>query len=269
MSVRSPRAWLQVDGHGLIDAVHIEVSISRTGIPGSYRAVMSLDHPSNPGEKFWSSASPIKAAVIASNGDGSSGLKALIRGDVTIVEVDWNVRSVVVQGNDAIGNMLDTRSDQLYPNMTASNIVSQIAGGHSLRLNVDATEQKAGTSYDGGDYAFLSDYENQWDVIQSLARSEGKIAFVNGDDFHFVDPGSAPGGAIQVVYEPPTIGGPPSLNGMTLRTWRNVPMANIAVKTTSYHPYDKQPYVGEYGTPPSGTLDDGSSNFGAPPSGNL
>lgn len=245
MPVRSPRAWLQL-GTGRVNLLHAEVVLARYGMPSTFMVDMAVDDATNPGGMFWSQETPIPASVIGNNGDGTSGDKVMLVGNIDVVEVDWDTRKVTVHGSDMIGTMLDTRTDQHFPNMTPSQVVEQIAGKYGFNLHVDqSASDKAGTSYDGQDWSFNTDYENEWDAIQSLAQHEGKAAYLVGNDFYFTDPGNSSGDVYPIHYTPPEPGAPPSLNAMSLKTWRNLQMENFSAKVATFHPFEKKPFVGE------------------------
>lgn len=258
MTIRQPRAWLQV-ASGLVNIMHAEVVLSRMSMGSTFVVRMALDDASNPGLAFWSQETPLPASVVATNDLNSGQNKVLLQGQIDIVDVQLEQRIVLVQGSDLMSTFADTRSDQQFPNMTKSQVISTIVAKHGFVPHIDGTSDMAGKSYDGQDWAHITDNENELDVIQQIANSEGKIAFMVGQDFYFTDPGNVQGSTFPIVYTPPGQAQPPSMYGSTLRLLRNVQLGSVTSKAASFPSYDKQPYVGEAG---ENGADAGASNQG-------
>lgn len=252
MTVRQPRAWLQVNGAN-VNILSCEVVKSRLAMASSFYAVMALDDPSNPGPQFWADAAPIPASIVATNGDGQSGTETLLMGTVDKVRIDWNKRTVIAEGSDKSYLFMDTRADQNFTNKTTSQVVSEFAAQHGFNLYVDGTTDMAGTTFDGQEYAHNADYENQWDVIQDMATRDGKVAFVVDNDFYYTDYGNIVGDTYQINYVPPTKQSYAEGNFVKLDTWRNVNLADINSTSATWNRSDKQAYVGTSGDNSDGT----------------
>jgi hypothetical protein len=239
--VRQPRAWL--NGITLMSCV---VYLTRHQSASEFTATMALDDASNPGAAYWSNTAPIPATITATNGDGS-GQGTLIIGAVDKVNIDFVHRIVEVHGLDRTSELLNTRSDQKWTDMSPSDIVSQIAGKHGLTPHVDSTSDKAGKTFDFQQYAFNSDIENDWDVLVSLAEREGKVVYIFGNDLYFTTPGSTMGGTYTAHYTPPSKSTFGTGNFMELKCIRDVQIGEgFDAKVTSWHTNKKVPFVGDH-----------------------
>lgn len=236
------------------------MQLTRHQAASTFNATMALDDPSNPGAAFWGSAAPIPATIAATNdASGSttgnvSGLVQLIIGQIDQVSVDFHDRKVYVHGLDRTAEMIQTRSDQKWPSATPTSIVEDIAGRHGLNPIVDSTSDQAGKTYDSQEYAHLSDYENEWDVLTSLAEREGKVVYVSGNDLHFTKPGNTTGSSYDVTYEPPVLNTSPvsghtNASGagfVTLKCARDVEISGGAdAKAVTTFPGQKTSYSGQ------------------------
>src|SRR5260221_14725977 len=115
--VRAPRAWLDAGTGRNILLKHCVVHQTRFQDASQFTAVMALDDDSNPGVMFWSGETSIPAIIYGTNGDGDS--VPLMYGYIKQVDVDFEERIVTVLGYDRTTEMLSTRSEQKFPNMTS------------------------------------------------------------------------------------------------------------------------------------------------------
>ena len=77
-------------------------------------------------------------------------LSQLIYGKADAISVNVTERGNVVElnGRDLTAGMIDTKTVQKYPNLTSSQIATQIAAAHGLTTNITATTTKVGTYYE-------------------------------------------------------------------------------------------------------------------------
>jgi hypothetical protein len=211
--------------------------------------------------QFWSDAALVEASIVADGGEnvspfasrtsgrrGVNNTVVLIEGVITSIAIDFRTRSVGVHGSDQTRKMIAARSDESWPNQTASQIIAQIAARHGLTPHIDApaSEVKAGKTFDFQEFTFNSDLHNDWDTVVALAEHEGHIAFVIAHDLYVTNPGNTSGDSFDVVYSPPTPEGHASGNFVELRCRLDCELqAGASATVASLQTSKKAPVVGE------------------------
>lgn len=240
-SVRKPRAWF--NGYEILSC---QVVLSRYAQPGMFVATMAVDAPDNPGAAYWASYTG-SGTVTGDNGDGS-GTTTLITGKVDSVLIEFETRKVTVSGRDKVGELIDTRSDVDYQDQTSEQIVSEIAGLHGLGFKSDGggVAGMAGKTFNEQNHNFITDFQNDWDAIQQLAKQDGKHAYVIKDILYYESRQSSAGGVLAISYTPPTPQSYASGNFMRLHCFRDSNSSEgIQGTVGSYHSNEKQPNTGE------------------------
>ncbi|WP_429499374.1 hypothetical protein ACQUFY_20775 [Robbsia andropogonis] len=114
----------------------------------------------------------------------ASDLQSLIYGQVDDIDYDPESGVVEVRGRDLTRVFIDTKTTEKWPNLTASQIATQLAKKHSLTPVVTATTTKAGKFYQI-DYVNLTDERTEWDILCYLAQSENFRVYVKGQSLYF------------------------------------------------------------------------------------
>jgi phage protein D len=244
-TVRRPRAWLVIGNGTPINLLECEVHLVRLGQASTFSVSMALDDPTAPDESIWATQSgKLPASILATNddaGESASTAVELISGAVDKAEVDYRQRTVHVSGRDLVGSMIDTRNDQKYPNTPTAEVVSQIAGKHGLQFFTDGGTNMAGTTYDGQDYAYNTDEQNDWDTVHQCAHQDGKVCFVNGNTLYYVSPGSVVGSSYLINYAAPTAESYETGNAIDLKVTNDLGLGVANAGVASWSQYTKQP----------------------------
>lgn len=188
---------------------------------------------------FLTSQDGIDAGAIISIGGET---KTLLSGSVDEITFDWINLSASVSGRDKSSELTQTRRSQKYSNMTAADIVKDIAKEHGLEAQIDGESGAKDVSkkYDN-DTTHLVLNRTDFETISQLAEQEGVSWYVEGNTLHF---GAANKDVrtYTVNYSPPTKGYIRS-NAAGLTTARNF-VAGRTVKATvkSWHHKDKALY---------------------------
>jgi phage protein D len=235
-TVRAPRGWFLVNGTR-VEALDLEVVNNGFFLADTFqgRARMAAD------EAFslaaWASEDVIEIELIATDGITTT---TLLAGLVDDVELDADRRLVIFSGRDFTGDLIETKTTEKWPNKTASEIASEIAGRHNLTPVVTATSTTAGTYY-SREHAVLTDDTTEWNLLTYLAEQEGFSVYVAGRELHFekpADPAQAP--RWQLNYEPGLV---TEANASSLRMRRNLTVAKeVVVKVVSWNAKQKRAF---------------------------
>jgi hypothetical protein len=241
-TVRAPRAWLVALG-GKIPVISCEVERGSLQSNHKFEAVMALDDKTTPDPDVWASTAPIAASIVGNNGDGTSGDVTLIAGSVEKVVIDFGSRIVTVYGSDITSDFVSKPSDQKFTNQTTAQVVSQIAASHGCDINIGSLAKMAGHTFDGQEYAFNSNAESDWDVIQSCAQQDGVTAFIDNNTLYY---GTQGDGNFHLVYTPPTAETYETGNFIKLCIERDIQIAaGVNVTGATWNTRDKKFYVAQ------------------------
>jgi len=171
-------------------------------------------------------------------------LKSLIYGLVDDVTYDPVQAVVELSGRDFTSVLVDTKTTDKWPNLTASQIAEQIAKAHDLTPVVTATTAKVGTYYEI-DHARLSTQRSEWDVLTYLANEEGYMVYVRGRELHF-EPRPSPDAEPYVLtwQAPTTERGHAIFDGKSVMFSRNLTLAkDVTVYVRSWNAKNNQGFT--------------------------
>ena len=98
---------------------------------------------------------------------------------------DENGESVTITGRNVVGKMIDTKINDKFPNLTASQIASMYAGKYELYTSITPTRTLAGTYYNNTSAVISSSDMSEWDMLLYLAKQEDYICRVKGNTLYF------------------------------------------------------------------------------------
>lgn len=111
-------------------------------------------------------------------------LTSLLIGQVDDVDVDPTTGELMISGRDLTGKLIDTKTSNMWPSQTASEIVTRLATEAGLTPKVTKTTTPVG-NYTNGFYSALGREVPLWDLITSMAQREGFDAYVTGTTLYF------------------------------------------------------------------------------------
>jgi phage protein D len=139
-------------------------------------------------------------------------LQSFIYGQADDIDYDPVNNTIVVTGRDLTRVFIDTKTTQKWPNLTASQIATQLAVAHGLTPVVTATTTKAGKFYEI-DHVNLTDDRSEWDILNYLADVEGFRVWVRGQSLYFAPaPDPTTTTPYQIVWTPGYKGGTEKAN---------------------------------------------------------
>ncbi len=186
---------------------------------------------------YWSGWAPSRLEVrIGIEGDWNS----LFLGVVDLVAFDLTEGLVEIEARDLTALLIDCVVEQSFPNLTASDIVQQLAGQVGLVPVVTLTTGLVGR-YWRSDFAKLAlgNYgraRSAWDILVFLAAEEVFDVYVSSDQLYFTpasSSASAGGVAVQNIVD--------ASQCISLRLERSLRLAgNIEVGVRSWNSRTKQ-----------------------------
>lgn len=116
---------------------------------------------------------------------GEDGLVSWMYGQVDDLSYDPVECVISLQGRDLTRVFIDAKTTQKWPNLSASQIATQLALSHGLdTTHIVKTTEKAGRFYDG-DHINLADERSEWDLLNYLASQIDFVVFVRGKSLYF------------------------------------------------------------------------------------
>jgi hypothetical protein len=222
---RGPRCRLTIAGNKVFPTeVSVHQSIHQSA--DTFYAELPLLPDIGLDEVFWADTAPIPISIDGTNDAASAAYTNLLVGAIDVPEVLLHQRVVKIKGRDNTAALAETKTTQLFTGQTDSEIIQGLAAQVGMTVKFNSTPAKAGLDLDVDYFQELSDQDSVWNVIVSLARKAGCIAFVKGMTV-FVQPIDAapPNGNFTITYRRPVPGSPAQSNVPMLTCLRNLQLA--------------------------------------------
>lgn len=240
--VTAPRALVMINDEAIPGWVEWTVDNNTFYQADTFRVVFATDGvPTSRGPAWFSAQSGMKVEIRAGfPADpvhyGASELDSLIYGAVDDLTWDPVHGTVELSGRDLTAELIDTKTTEKWPNLTASQIVERIAKGHGLTPVVTKTTQKSGKYYEI-DHVRLTDQRSEWDLLTWLAHEEQFIVYVKGKELHFEPKPTTANDPYVLTWQPPTDDRAyPIFNGKGLTLSRNLTLAkDVIVEVRSWN----------------------------------
>ena len=117
------------------------------------------------------------------------GWNSLFLGVVDLIEFDLTGGTVEIEGRDLTALLIDYLVEESYPNLTASDIASQLAANVGLAAQVTSTTVLVGRYWNSEwSRAALGNYgkaRSGWDLLIWLAAEEEYDVYVSGTKLYF------------------------------------------------------------------------------------
>lgn len=205
--VRFPRARIVLAG---VDAIPLSFEVEANSFSDADTAQVDLAVSALPAalsiDKLQAQTSltiEVFAGLVADPDNyDDKALDSIFYGHVDRLQLSLTERAVTLECRDLTGQMIDTKTDLKYQNMTASAIAAQIAAKYGLTPVITATTRKAGT-YTQIDHARLQTQRTEWDLLTWLAHEEDFLCFVNGRELRFQPRPDESQTPYEVTYTPP------------------------------------------------------------------
>lgn len=241
-SVRQPRTVIKVAGVEMRAGFSWEVDSNTFYEADTFRCVVVVSRlPEGYGVDWWYGQDQLDIEIFAGfpadpNNYTAGDLESIFYGRVE--DDEWSpARGVIeISGRDLTAELIDTKTSEAYPNLTASQIATKLAQAHGLTPVVTATNTKAGRYYQI-DTVRQQDERTEWDLLTWLAKEEGFIVYVKGRELHFEPAPDDQAQAYRFVYTPAGPGQLPQFDGTDFKLRQNRALArDIKVTVKSWNP---------------------------------
>lgn len=200
-ALRAPRLRLLANDKVIAGALEAEVISNNYYAADRFSAAIALGSEPSLAAAFWASETNILLDVQLSV-DGGDSFTSLVQGAVDTIRVDPTLGLVHLDGRDLTASLIETRTQEAFPNRTASEIASVLAARHNLTAHVTSTTTPVGRYYDGEhDSITLNEFSRvttEWDLLVLLARHEGFDVFIQGQNLYFQPATGGTGQAISL-----------------------------------------------------------------------
>jgi hypothetical protein len=191
-------------------------------------------------------------------------LQSQIYGRVDDVEFDPVEGMLTLTGRDLTAVFIDARMTGQWQNQKSSDIATLLAKSHRLTPVVTATKTNVGTFYKHDQVRLQAD-QSEWDLLALLAREEGFVCYVAGQELHFEPDTRETTEPYGIHWEAPSAANAsPNANVQELSFSRSLTVAKgVVVTVRSPSLKTKTAVVQSYPSHPKGIQAGKSSPFGA------
>ncbi|MGI4797099.1 MAG: hypothetical protein ACRYG8_24210, partial [Janthinobacterium lividum] len=179
--------WFQADTFSLTAALH--------AVPSG-------------GPVYWGSNDRINMLVEILF-DAGGGPVSQIIGQVDHITLDLQGGLVTLEGRDLSARLIEAKTQETFPNQTASEVAQKLADRHMLKTDIDPTttlvERFYAQDHTKTTGAQFSRTTTEWDLLADLARHEGFGLWVSGTTLHFKQPASSTAKPYAINWTPTVV----------------------------------------------------------------
>lgn len=191
--------------------------------------------------KWWDAEPPLMVEVEISRDGASWPGKPLFVGEVDHVTAHPQGDVVELEGRDLSARFIEAKTQEGFPNKTASEVAKLLADRHHMDADITPTRGLIGRYYSQDhtkvSLGQFSKVTTEWDLLTFLAQNEGFDVYMQGATLAFkprVDPASEP---FVVQFSPPSAAAAvPRLNAVSMAMERSLTLAkDVQVTVRSWH----------------------------------
>lgn len=189
---RQPRAIVKIEGEEVVCA-EFEVDSNSFYQANTFRLTLPLSaQPPARSWSFWSETDAAKVEIFAGfppdpENFTTDDLDLILVGETDEVDVKPVSDEVCLTGRDYTSRFIEETTTEKFQNLTASELVKQLAERRGLKADVTDTSRKLGT-FLSQDNILLTTERTEWDLLTYAAQEEGYLLYVEGETVHFHPP---------------------------------------------------------------------------------
>lgn len=248
-SMRSPRHLVYANGQLVAGMVRLTVDNNAHYMADTFTMTLAANGQApGMGADWWTAQTTVLLEIyvgfpVDPLHYGKNELQHLLTAQVDKIEYNPVGGAILLSGRDLTARFIDTKTTEKFQNLTASQIVTQLAARHGLQAMVTPTSDKVGTYYQI-DHARMQAGRTEWDLLTFLAQEEHFNLWVEGQTLHFAPPPDASSAAYVLNWTKDPAGGPPRANFEQIHFERALTIANdVIVHVRSWHGKAKQAYT--------------------------
>lgn len=249
-AARQPRGLVKINGEAMPGWVEWEIDNNTFYQADTFRVTFALSMlPPQRGALWWSQQAAILVEIFAGfpadpERYSDADLQSVFYGKVDDITFDPVAATIEIAGRDLTAEFIDGKTTERWPNLTSSQIATQLAQRHNLTPVVTVTKTKAGTFYEI-DHVRLTDKRSEWDLLTWLAHEEQFVVYVKGQELHFEPKPDATKEPYMLQWQPANDErGHPVFNGMRIAFSRNLTLAkDVIVQVRSWNAKNKKGFI--------------------------
>ncbi len=179
----------------------------------TFSADLALNADPAFGAAFWGDdarATP-DSMIVDIQVDVGGGPVSLFVGQVDHIEIGLESGVVSLTGRDLAARLMETKTQETFPNHTSSQIAQMLADKHKLTADIDPTttfvERFYSQDHTKITAAQFSRTTTEWDLLCDLARHEGFDVWVSGTTLHFKQPAAPTASPYTIAWTPTQVAG--------------------------------------------------------------
>jgi phage protein D len=162
-------------------------------------------------------------------------------------------RTVMLRGQDKTAKLIEAKVSEKWLNKTDRDIITDLAARQGLTVEFGADAEKSGLEF-SEDRNEIASLDSAWNIIVSLAKKAGCIAFIKGDVL-YVQPIDAESGAVYAIdYQRLAEGAIVQSNAIGITLSRDLSLSKeVTVKVESWRHKQGEAITSEVKSKPKST----------------
>lgn len=248
---RAPRARVTVNGTHFTP-LQCSVRVSKHQSADTFFCEVALDEVPGFDEKFWSDAAPLAVAVSGTNDIATETYRDLLTGQIERVQVILQKRTAMLRGQDKTALLIEAKSSEKWLNKSDKDIITELAERAGLSVQFNADTDKSGLEF-SDDRNEIASLDSAWNIIVTLAKKAGSIAFVKGDTLYVQPIDADNGDPYTIDYQKLTEGVVARSNAAMITLNRDLNLAKeVSVKVESWRHKAGEAVTSELTSKPKG-----------------
>lgn len=239
-TVRQPRGLVKVNGQPCSGWLELSFDINEFSQPDTFSVTFAISGlPESMDLLWWGVQTEIEVELFVGfpldpDSYTDADLDSMLLGVVDDISGVLPDRRLTVTGRDFTARLMDSKTSEKYPNLTASAVATKMAEKYGLTPVVTATTEKIGRYYEI-DHVDLQIEQTEWDVLTWLARQEQFSVFIRGRELHFQPYATEDQTPFIVQYAPQTDAEPQSATVQNITFGRTLTVAkDVEVTVTTW-----------------------------------
>lgn len=244
-TVRQPRGLVKINGQPCGGWLQLSFEINEFSQPDTFSVTFAISGlPDNMDLLWWGVQTEIEVELFVGfpldpDSYTDADLDTMLLGVVDDISGELPSRVLTVTGRDFTSKLMDSKTSEKYPNLTASAVAIKMAEKYGLKPVVTATSEKIGRYYET-DHVDLQIEQTEWDVLTWLARQEQFSVFIRGRELHFQPQATADQAPYIIQYAPQTDDEPQSGTVQHVTFGRTLTVAkDVSVTVRSWNSKNK------------------------------
>ena len=197
--LRSPGLQILVNGSPIAGALSAKVAVTAWHAAARFRVMFALSAV----DSAWLNAQDALEIEVLAGLEGNWA--SLVLGMADSIRINPSRGEIEIEGRVLTATLLEARTQEAFPNHTASEVVGLVAARHGLNAVTTPTRDLVGRVDQGGWSRQTLDQHaratTEWDLLVALAQQEQYELYVSGKDLNFNPEPTAGVGIVSLAPE--------------------------------------------------------------------